>query len=140
MPVRSLSSSVLRWPDRRAVDRAVREWALELAQARPDLRAAGYFGSYARGDWSVGSDVDLIVILASSPLPFERRAVGLDATMLPVPADLLVYTRHEWQHILQQSAGRRLAEEVVWVHGADPAVREQGEVNLSSKRGRGDCI
>jgi predicted nucleotidyltransferase len=35
----------------------------------------GYFGSYARGDWGVGSDVDLIVIVAESELPRERRAV-----------------------------------------------------------------
>jgi uncharacterized protein len=117
MPVRSLSSSVLRWPDRQTVDRAVREWALRLAQERPDLVAVGYLGSYARGDWSVGSDIDLIVVLASSALPFERRGAELDATLLPVPADLLVYTRDEWQRVAQQPSGRRLDQELVWVHG-----------------------
>lgn len=119
MPVRSLSSSVLRWPDRQTVDRAVREWATGLAQEQPDLVAVGYFGSYARGDWTVGSDVDLVVVLTSTTLPFERRAAELDTTMLPVPADLLVYTRPEWQHMTQQPTGHRLSQETVWVYGAD---------------------
>lgn len=126
MPVRLLSSSVLRWPDKQAVDRAVREWAARLAQVHPGVIAIGYFGSYARGDWGVGSDVDLVVVLACSTLPFERRAAGLDtmtatvppvATALPVPADLLVYTSDEWQDLTQQPAGRRLDQEVVWVYG-----------------------
>lgn len=119
MPVRSLSSSVLRWPDRQAVDRAVREWALGLARKRPDLVAAGYFGSYARGDWGVGSDVDLLIVLAHSALPFERRAAELDATMLPVPADVLVYTRDEWGRVAGEPAGRRISEDLVWVYEAD---------------------
>lgn len=128
MPVRSLSSSVLRWPDRETVDRAVREWAASLGLERPDVVAVGYFGSYARGDWGVGSDVDLIVVLASSPSPFERRAAWLDAaliatpsvaTALPVPADVLVYTWDEWHRIAEQPAWRRLDREVVWVYRVD---------------------
>ena len=34
MPVRSLNSSVFKWPDRSAVDHAVRDWA-EMAVNRP---------------------------------------------------------------------------------------------------------
>lgn len=51
MPVRSLSSSMLRWPDRETVDRAVRRWAEEVARRKPEVVRIGYFGSYARGDW-----------------------------------------------------------------------------------------
>lgn len=124
MPVRLPGSSVLRWPDWQAVDRAVREWAARLTDERPDVMAVGYFGSYARGDWGVGSDVDLVVILSSSSLPFERRAADLDSTTkavpptssaLPVPADVLVYTWGEWQRVTQQPAGRRLGQELVRV-------------------------
>ena len=126
MPVRSLNSPVFKWPDRGAVDRAVREWASRLVQERRDVAAVGYFGSYARGDWGVGSDVDLIVILTTSPLPFERRAASLDAslavtgsvaTAFPVPVDLLVYTWEEWQLVAQQPARRRIGREAVWVYG-----------------------
>jgi uncharacterized protein len=96
MPVRSSSSSVVRWPDATTVDRALREWARRAAAGRTDVRRIGYFGSYARGDWGVGSDLDVIIIVAAAHLPFERRAVEWDLTELPVPADVLVYTEEEW--------------------------------------------
>ncbi len=49
MPVRSLDSPVLTWPDRETVVRALRAWADGLARARRDVLRVGYFGSYARG-------------------------------------------------------------------------------------------
>ena len=116
MPVRSLSSPVLRWPDAKTVDQAVRRWAEVVAGGRTDVLGIGYFGSYARGDWGVGSDVDLVIVLRESTEPFERRAVPFDATVLPVPADVLVYTEDEWNASMSRSpSSRRSAEEVVWV-------------------------
>ena len=116
MPVRSLSSRVLRWPNREAVTAAARDWAKEVARKRPEVLRVGYFGSCARGDWGVGSDLDLVVVVESSAVPFERRGVGFDITSLPVPADLLVYTEAEWQALIGQPGfGRRLSREVVWL-------------------------
>ena len=60
MPVRSLSSPVLRWPDSGNVEEAVREWARGAADRHPDLVRLGVFGSYARDDAGVGSDLDLV--------------------------------------------------------------------------------
>ena len=37
MPVRSSSSSALRWPDRHEVEGAVLNWAGALARSRPDV-------------------------------------------------------------------------------------------------------
>jgi predicted nucleotidyltransferase len=79
----------------------------------------GYFGSCARGDWGVGSDLDLVAVLEDSALPFDRRSFDWDLTTLPVPADLVVYTRAEWER-LQSEAGRfarTLARETVWLIG-----------------------
>lgn len=116
MPVRSLASSVLRWPDRAEVDRAVRSWASAVAGQDESVLAIGYFGSYARGDWGVGSDVDLVVVKRVAEEPFERRALAYDATGLPVPADVLVYGTEEWQR-MQAHGGlaRTVAGEIVWV-------------------------
>ena len=58
MPVRSLTSSVLRWPDSQTVDQAVRRWAEKVVRQRQHVVRIGYFGSYARGDWGVGSDTE----------------------------------------------------------------------------------
>lgn len=97
MPVRSLNSPVIKWPDQETVHHAVFEWAKKISQDYPKIIRIGYIGSYARGDWGVGSDVDLVVILKSSKEPFWRRSLELPLPDLPVPADLLVYTQEEWQ-------------------------------------------
>lgn len=115
MPIRSLSSSVLRWPSKEAVDEAVRRWAWESARSNGDVLKIGYFGSYARGDWGVGSDLDIIIVLKQSDQPAERRGVKWDATELPVPADLLIFTEKELAG-LGGKLGRVLQEETVWVY------------------------
>ena len=121
MPVRSLRSPVLKWPDAPTVDRAVRHWAQRIAQQWPKVRRVGYFGSYARGDWGVGSDVDLIVIVDGAAAPFERRAAQLGPTQLPVPADVLVYTVDEWEALGQSGRFAPTVErEAVWIIGVGP--------------------
>lgn len=114
MPVRSLSTAVLRWPDAETVDRALRQWARERVAADGAVLAVGYFGSYARGDWGVGSDLDVVVLVRASTEPFERRAARWDATGLPVPADLLVYTDAEWRALAARP------RDIVWVAGSPP--------------------
>jgi uncharacterized protein len=117
MPVRSLNSSVFKWPNRNQVDRAVREWARDEVGRHPGVIGLGYFGSYARGDWGVGSDLDLVVIIDHSDDPFERRSSSWNLNPLPVPADLLVYTREEWQALVEQRGrfASTLEQETVWV-------------------------
>lgn len=95
MPVRSLDSSVLKWPDDHEVDHAVRDWVVGITEQRDDVVRIGYFGSYVRGDWGVGSDLDVVIILEDTDAPFERRNLPFDTPPLPVPTDVLVYTREE---------------------------------------------
>jgi len=118
MPLRSLRSSVLVWPTRAEVESGLRQWAAHQARLRPELARVGYFGSYARGDWGVGSDVDIILLLSTSETPVQRRALAWDATTLPVPADLVIYTVGEWNALLASGRkfGRTLVSEVVWVY------------------------
>lgn len=107
MPVRSLLSSVLKWPDRREVETALRAWAALEAPRHPGLVRLGWFGSYARGDAGVGSDLDLLAVVETSGERFERRALAWDLSPLPVPAEILVYTRTEWEEL--QRKGSRFA-------------------------------
>jgi uncharacterized protein len=126
MPVRSLNSRVLKWPDSKVVRAALRNWAEQALASRGEILRIGYLGSYARGDWGVGSDLDVIVVVASSSLPFESRNSLWDVTALPVPADLLIYTEEEWQALLdsQSRFSRVIRQEAVWVY---PGTSETSE-------------
>jgi predicted nucleotidyltransferase len=100
------------------VHRALAVWVTDTIPEHPELLRLGYFGSYARGDWGVGSDLDLVAIVSHASGRFDRRSVTWDLSSLPVPAELLVYTETEWQD-LQAIGGRfasTLAAETVWVH------------------------
>ena len=117
MPVRSLTSYVLKWPNKETVDTAVRHWADKMFQDRPEILQIGYFGSYARGDWGVGSDLDIVVIVERTGKPFEMRACDFDTKELPVQADVLVYTQDEWQATFdQRTFSKTLSAEVVWIY------------------------
>ena len=117
MPVRSLNSSVLVWPNRAQVDEAIRRWAEAALASHPDVRRLGYFGSYARADWGFGSDLDLLAIVAASDEPRERRAVGWDLAALPVPAEILIYTEREWSDLAAVGGRfwRTLEKDAVWL-------------------------
>ena len=118
MSVKLSTSSVIKWPDKQTVDRAVRAWAEQIAAQHADVVRVGYFGSYARGDWGVGSDVDVLVLACVCQTPFERRSVLWDAMDLPVHADVLVYTLSEWASLDAASQWRiTIEDEVVWVYG-----------------------
>lgn len=116
MPVRSLHSSVLRWPDRNEVEKALRAWAQKVRVEHPETLRIGYFGSYATESWGVGSDVDIVIVVAASKKPFMERPQDFDTTSLPVPADLFVYTAEEFA-ALKGKFSRVLREEAVWIVG-----------------------
>ena len=117
MPVRSLNSSVIKWPDGDSVKNALKAWAFEVRHDFPDVVWVGYFGSYARGDWGVGSDLDIIMIVKRTTLPKERRAIPYSTESLPVPADLLVYTLDEWESLSASESrfSQVLSRETVWL-------------------------
>ena len=45
MPVRSLTQSLLRWPEPEVVLKAVQQWANDQAQHCPSLQQVGVYGS-----------------------------------------------------------------------------------------------
>ncbi len=116
MPVRSLHSSVLKWPDAALVTAEAKRWAEQIAARHPEVVRVGYFGSYARGNWGVGSDVDLVVIVERAEQPFPLRSAAFETATLPVPADVLVYTEAEWEALGRTSGfGASLHCEAIWV-------------------------
>ncbi len=45
------------------------------------------------------------MIVADTDRPFEKRGLEFDTTVLPVPADLLVYKQSEWEAMLKKPGG-----------------------------------
>ena len=117
MPVRSLNSSVLKWPDKKTVAAAAAAFARQETAARPGLLRLGFFGSYATGNWGVGSDLDLVAVVEQADRPFSERPIDWDLGNLPVPAEILIYTEGEWKEVVNR--GDRFAKvmstEVVWL-------------------------
>lgn len=113
MPVRLLTSSTLNWPKQDEVHQAAVVFAEQL-KADPQIEAVAYFGSYARGDWGVGSDLDLLVI-ARTPAPSAERHYATHD--LPVPCDLIIYTPLEWLELQKQRSHwiETLKRELVWL-------------------------
>ncbi len=121
MPVRSLNSSVRKWPDPDAVLEEVRRWATCLAESQSAVLSVGLFGSYGRGDAGVGSDLDIVILVEEDERPFHRRLIGAPEE-LPLPADILVYTQEEWRDLHQRGGlfSETIRRETRWLHGTDP--------------------
>jgi hypothetical protein len=108
---------VFRWPARSAVLEAARQWAADEAPRHESLLRLGIFGSAARGDWGVGSDLDLIAIVERSSAPFTERGLAWNLTPLPVPAEILVYTLSEWEALRAEGGrfARTIDDECLWI-------------------------
>jgi uncharacterized protein len=118
VPVTSSRSSLKRWPSAELVLSSAGAWARRLADGAPSVVAVGYFGSYARGEGGVGSDLDLLVVRRDGTP--EPDLLGADVAALPVPADVLHYTEGELRDLLER--GGRMATVVEhearwWVGG-----------------------
>ncbi len=75
------------------LERAVRG----LRAAHPEVRQVFLFGSFARGDHTPESDLDLLVVVSGTELPFLQRADPYrDAFRhLPFDTNLVVYREGE---------------------------------------------
>ncbi|MEW5813984.1 MAG: hypothetical protein AB1798_01130 [Spirochaetota bacterium] len=60
MPVRSLNSSVLVWPKKDDIQTSIKRRAVKTGEQTNEVSRIGYFGSYARNDWGVGSDLETV--------------------------------------------------------------------------------
>jgi predicted nucleotidyltransferase len=89
-----------------------------ILNTNPDIVRIGYIGSYARGDWGVGSDLDMIIVMKETDKPFMQRTLNLEYSKLPVPVEILVYSIQEWES-LSQKGGKffnTVQNEVVWIY------------------------
>jgi predicted nucleotidyltransferase len=73
-----------------------------LAQRRAELEFIVLFGSMARGDWSRGSDYDVLIGLCGED---GKRLLDRLAEYTPssgIAIDVFPYSRSEWQRMFQE--------------------------------------
>jgi predicted nucleotidyltransferase len=121
MPVRSSSSPVLVWPSREQVVAAARGYAERLVAADARVLRVALVGSYATGNHGPGSDADLLVEMSECQTPPTRRALELPPPRLPVPVDLLVFTRGEVDELQRTRPRwtREVLQSALWLADRD---------------------
>lgn len=99
--------------DAEALRSRLEEIAGRIRREHPKVQKIWLFGSFARGDFTPRSDVDIAILLSEDGGPFLTRA---DAFLdyfadLPLDVNLLVYTQEEMERMLAE--GNWLARAVV---------------------------
>ena len=94
LSVRRESSDSVRilYNDAEAISKAVSDYARSLRLAHPEIASIRWFGSRVRGDATVGSDVDLCIIVRESSRPRRERVEDYLPRSFPVGLDLYVPT------------------------------------------------
>ncbi len=101
-PSGSSASLVVKSNNRAAVERAVRAWARQISERRPEVRRIIWFGSRVTGTPAPGSDVDVCVVLARADKPFRDRLGDYLPYGFPVGVDLFPYTEAELERLRRE--------------------------------------
>jgi predicted nucleotidyltransferase len=82
--------------DREKIYERLREFAQQL-KSKHKVKKVYLYGSFARGDFHEGSDIDLIIVGEFEGKMPKRIGTILDLTLLPV--EPLVYTEAEFEQM-----------------------------------------
>lgn len=81
--------------DEPLVRRRVDEYAADLFASHPEVEEVVVFGSFAKGNYAPGSDVDIFVLLSHSDKRMMDRIPDLMPDRFPLSVDVFPYTRDE---------------------------------------------
>jgi uncharacterized protein len=95
----SLPSVKVTFTNREQILKALENLIQEWTQQHPELEQVILFGSFARGDYFPGSDVDVLLILENSAQPLLNRIRKFLPTHFPVDIDIFPYTRDEIERV-----------------------------------------
>jgi len=62
------------------------------------------FGSVARGDFSLDSDIDLLIVKNTRKRPLWRRVDVRKILSTEIPVDIIVYTPHEFKMLKESGS------------------------------------
>lgn len=128
MPLRYSSSSVMKWPRAEQVLPAAADWATRFARETEGVVAIGCYGSYAREDWGVGSDLDLVIVHEGVE-GFEDGQARWGLETIPVPVEAVTYTLEQWFGLMSSNRrmARMLREEAIWFVGESELGLEEAD-------------
>jgi predicted nucleotidyltransferase len=86
----------VRYADPERIRKAVRSYAHDLRTTHREILSLRWFGSWIKGTASVGSDVDLCVIIDRSDKPRRERIPDFLPRTFPVGIDLFIFTEGEF--------------------------------------------
>jgi len=102
MQTKSFDSVKIKYLDKPAIMKAIKRLVKDLSQESPKIAEIRLFGSLARDEAVPGSDVDILIILTDSDLPFTDRIMKYMPSSFPVGIDVLPYTQSEIEAMLDQ--------------------------------------
>lgn len=76
--------------------------AAQITAGNPEVTRVLLFGSFARGDFTARSDMDLLIVLKSSLKPIRDRIVEFLEYCKAYPTDVFPLTEEELQMRLQE--------------------------------------
>lgn len=88
--------------DKPGIMKAIKRLAEELSQKHPEIESISLFGSFARDGAVPGSDVDILIVLTDSNVPFKDRLTKYMPSSFPVGVEVFPYTRCEMETMLSQ--------------------------------------
>ncbi len=94
-----------RFVDRDEVLSLARETARRIAARHSGVVKILLFGSFARADYGIHSDLDLLVIVNNSERPVRERLEDFLEDAPVYPTDVIVYTEQELQSRLSEDSG-----------------------------------
>jgi uncharacterized protein len=85
----------------RALESLVKTWVKKY----PEIEKIILFGSYARGDYFPGSDVDVLIIITESNKRALERIPSFYPSSFPCDIDIFPYTKKEIERLMKDPHG-----------------------------------
>jgi predicted nucleotidyltransferase len=99
MPEPSSPSVKVTFTNKDQILKALEDLIEEWTRKYPEIEQVILFGSFARGDYFPGSDVDVLILLNTSNKPFLNRIVEFLPRSFPVDIDVFPYTLEEFHYM-----------------------------------------
>jgi predicted nucleotidyltransferase len=92
-------------------------WAAATRERFPEIAKVGLFGSYAKNNYTPGSDLDLLLIVEySQESRWFMRSAHYQAIQLSLPADLFVYTQAEAERMEKNNPWfQSVLRDILWL-------------------------